>query len=235
MIINSSIGIGRIGIGVSSAIAIPSGSIALWLMADAGVAVSGTNVTAWGDQSGNGNNATAYNNPQLITNALNSKPVISFDGSTSYASFPISLSAATDRTIFIVGKYNDVDRGQEGFLALGTDEGYVFRESETQNTYYFTEDGQISAPASTVVTNYHIVTVNHLYVGDSAMAINGTFGNGQGIQVYAINDGRIALRSLVGGEYASVNIAEIIIYNRQLNGTEQGQVQSYLNTKYAIY
>jgi hypothetical protein len=234
MIIKSSIGIGRIGIGVSSAIAIPSGSIALWLMADAGVAVSGTNVTAWGDQSGNGNNATAYNNPQLITNALNSKPVISFNGSTSYASFPISLSAATDRTIFIVGKYNDVNREQEGFLALGTDQGYVFRESQTQLTYYYTGEGQISAPAS-IVTNYHIVTVNHLYVGDSAMAINGTFGNGQGIELYAINDGRIALRSLIGGEYASVNIAEIIIYNRQLNGTERGQVQSYLNTKYAIY
>ena len=218
--------------------------LSLWLKADAGVTASGSSVTAWADQSGNGNNVTAYNNPQLVTNALNSKPVISFDGSGSYASFPISLTESTPRTIFIVGKYNDTNRGQEGFMALGFsgswDKGYVFREGGTENTYYYENiDGQnqIIAPTSTSVANYHIVTIKHFPEGssDSIMGINGSFGVGGQISLSAVNEGLIALRSTGGSEYASVNIAEIIIYNRELNSTEQGQVQSYLNTKYAIY
>jgi hypothetical protein len=216
-------------------------NLSVWFKADAGVTATGLNVTAWADQSGNGNNATAYNNPQLITNALNSKPVISFNGSTSYASFPISLAGNTPRTIFIVGKYNDINRQQEGFIALGFsgswDRGYVFREAETENTYYYTP-GQIAAPTSTSVANYHIATIKHFPLGsdDSTMGINGSFGTGGQIILSEINQGLIASRGVLDlEEYASVNIAEIIIYNKGLSLTELDQVQKYLNYKYAIY
>jgi hypothetical protein len=220
---------------------IPTSSLAFWVKADAGVTLSGSYVTEWFDQSGNENDIDRRDNLLFISNALNSKPAISFDGTTSYASFPINLSSGTPRTIFIVGKYNDVDnRGQEGFIALGFsgswDLGYVFRESGTGNTYYYTP-GQIAAPTSTSVANYHIVTIKHFPVGsdNSTMGINGSFGGGSQISLSAINQGLIARRDTSGDEYAYVNIAEIIIYNRELNGTEINQVQSYLNTKYAIY
>lgn len=219
---------------------IPTSSLAFWVKADAGVTLSGSDVTEWFDQSGNGNDVVPDDNLTFIANALNSKPVISFNGSTSYASFPINLSSGTPRTIFIVGKYNDVNRQQEGFIALGFsgswDQGYVFREAETNNTYYYTP-GQIAAPTSTSVANYHIVTIQHFPVGsdNSTMGINGSFGTGGQISLSAVNQGLIARRDTGGNEYAYVNIAEIIIYNRALNGTEINQVQSYLNTKYAIY
>jgi hypothetical protein len=61
---------------------IPSGSV-LWLKADAGVTTSGSNVTAWADQSGNGNNvsqATAANQPTLETNFFGTNPGILFNG-----------------------------------------------------------------------------------------------------------------------------------------------------------
>ena len=211
--------------------------LSLWLKSDSGVTLSGSNVTAWADQSGNGNNATVYNNTQLVENALNSKPAISFDGVASYATFPISLSTETNRTIFIVGKYNDLSRGQEGFLALvfggSFDRGYVFRESETDATYYYTPS-QIAAPTLTSVGNYHIVTVEHNFVGDSTMGINGSFGHGDQCDLSEINQGNIAQRGN-GQEYASVNIAEIIIYNQALTTQNIQQVEQYLNTKYAIY
>jgi len=216
---------------------IPFYGLALWLKADAGVMLSGSNVTAWADQSGNGNNATAYNDTQLVENALNSKPAISFDGVASFATFPISLSTETNRTIFIVGKYNDLSRGQEGFLALvfggSLDRGYVFRESRTDATYYYTPS-QIAAPTLTSVGNYHIVTVKHNFVGDSTMGINGSFGQGGQCDLSEINQGDIARRGY-DQEYASVNIAEIIIYNQALTTQKLQQVEQYLNTKYAIY
>jgi hypothetical protein len=194
-------------------------------------------VTAWEDQSGNGNNAIAYNSPQLVQNQLNSKPVIHFNGS-NYASFPISLSAETSRTIFIVGKYEDVGRGQEGFMALGNsgsfDLGYVFRAAETDGAYYYTP-GQIAAPTFTSVGNYHIETISHLYEDDSVIGINGSFGNGVTISLSAIDEGLIATRNTNYTENGILDIAEIIIYNRALTTQERQQVEAYLGTKYAIY
>jgi hypothetical protein len=213
-------------------------NLSVWFKADAGVTATGLNVTAWADQSGNGNNAVAYNNPQVIANALNSKPVISFNGSTSYASFPISLAGNTPRTIFIVGKYNDPEGiQQEGFIALGNsgvfDKGYVFKEQFTLNAYYYNV-GQIQAPAGQAIGSYHIETIFNLFDADSTIGINGSFGSPLGILALEVNEGLIALRS-IGSEYASVNIAEIIIYNKGLSLTELDQVQKYLNYKYAIY
>jgi hypothetical protein len=218
-------------------------SLSLWLKADAGITASGSNVTAWADQSGNGNNATMYNNPQLIANALNSKPVISFNGSTNYGSFPISLTGGTPRTIFIVGKYNDINRGQEGFIALGDSEtfdlGYVFRDNESQQTNYYVNynfnQNQAAAPQLTSVANYHIATVNHSSGSDSNMGINGVFGANTTLDNLSTTQGVIAVRNTNPDEYASINIAEIIIYNRALTTPERQQVEAYLNTKYAIY
>lgn len=191
----------------------------------------------WADQSGNGNNALMYYNSRLETNQLNGKSIISFDG-TSYGRFPISLTIDTSRTIFIVGKYQDINRQQEGFIALGNSEafdlGYVFREAETGNTYYY-NPGQVAAPADQDVGNYHIETVFNLYEDDSTMAFNGSFNGGVAMNAPAINEGLIATRNLFLTENAAVNIAEIIIYNKQLNETEYNQVMTYLNTKYAIY
>jgi hypothetical protein len=195
-------------------------------------------VTNWADQSGNGNNAIAYNNPILLSNELNSKPVISFNGYAQYASFPISLTIDTSRTIFIVGKYQDINRSQEGFIALGEsgafDLGYVFREAETGNTYYY-NPSQVPAPADQDVGNYHIETVFNVYEDYSTMAFNGTFNGGVLMGTPEINEGLIATRNLLLNENAVVNIAEIIIYNKQLDGTEYDQVMTYLDDKYQIY
>jgi len=214
--------------------------LSLWLKADAGVSLSGSNVTAWADQSGNGNNATMFNNPQLTTNELNSKPVISFDGSTNYGSFPVSLGTSS-KTIFIVGKYNNTERAQEGFIALennGTfDLGYVFRDAYSQQTNYYFNDGtygQAAAPTFTSVANYHIATVNHSLGSDSTMGINGVLGSGSAVGVAPVSGGVIAIRNLSFDDYASIKIAEIIIYNRALTTAECQRVETYLASKYAI-
>ena len=56
--------------------------LSLWLKADAGVTLSGSNVTAWADQSGNGNNASANSGeePTFASSFSNSKPAIEFSG-----------------------------------------------------------------------------------------------------------------------------------------------------------
>jgi len=61
----------------------------LWLDASdaASVTENGGKVSSWADKSGNSHDyaqGTAGNQPELIADAINGKPVISFDGADDY-------------------------------------------------------------------------------------------------------------------------------------------------------
>lgn len=87
-----------------------SSNLELWLKADAGVTGSSP-VTAWADQSGNGLDATASNNPTLITDGLNFNPTINFDGSSDRfvtASTALFSTNSSPVTVFVVF---DTDNG----------------------------------------------------------------------------------------------------------------------------
>src|SRR5262245_24839304 len=64
--------------------AAPDPFLRLWLRADQGVTTDGSgNVTAWADQSGNGNNATSSGvmTPTFVANSsINNGPAVRFDG-----------------------------------------------------------------------------------------------------------------------------------------------------------
>lgn len=73
--------------------------ISLWLKADAGVTLSGANVTAWADQSGNGNNFTGT--AGFLANTLNGKPVINFNGTDTVLTSPAGLLSGFSNISFI--------------------------------------------------------------------------------------------------------------------------------------
>jgi hypothetical protein len=63
--------------------------LSLWLKSDAGVTTSGSNVSAWADQSGNNNN---FSGSAIFTdNYINGKPAIYFNGTNSYLDSPSTL------------------------------------------------------------------------------------------------------------------------------------------------
>ena len=74
---------------------LPSGSLSLWLKADTGVTTSGSSVTQWNDQSGSGNNVTPQNgnDPTLVSNVINSLPVIRFNGTSNNLGSPVQHPA----------------------------------------------------------------------------------------------------------------------------------------------
>lgn len=62
---------------------IPTAGLQLWLKADAGVTLNGSNVSKWADQSGNNNDAIEQDGdrqPLLVMDGLNGMPTIRFDG-----------------------------------------------------------------------------------------------------------------------------------------------------------
>jgi hypothetical protein len=229
--------------------------LSLWLKADAGVALSGSNVTGWSDQSVNGNNASVENSgeePTFVSSFSNSKPAIQFNGTSQLLIIPDSNSLDfLNTSIFIVLKRTGNGTGNE----------ITFMK----NANALEDSGAYWQAAKLNDENSNFAVANGGYydrdsgvdIGDGvARVMDFTFDGTDfniyvnGVQTATYNDqvGNIDITSgslQIGGYNKSFNkpsgelfngkIAEIIMYNRAVTGTERQQVEAYLNTKYAVY
>jgi hypothetical protein len=201
-------------------------------------------VTAWADQSGNGKNATSVVNPAYTASAKNGKPAITFFGADMMTTANI-FNGSNPRTMFAVyyidndstanticGQTNDIEVIDGSFFLLQA-------RSDFTNPYLATANDDLSGTNFTnqvwkiAMADYNGTTAN-LYdnggnVGTNVFSWNthnGTFCIG----AYFTNDNIGSLQELLVGK-----IAEIVVYDRVLTTPERQQVETYLNTKYAIY
>ena len=238
--------------------AIPQSGLSLWLKADAGVTLSGSNVTAWADQSGNGNNATASGTPTLVANSLNGKSGISLDGEGSNDGFltspifslayntPISLfgvvkaSASTVRGDQLAARWF-INKGDSGDFGIGfTFGGYdsslefsaILGSIATSDTNLSGDSlGENQANIASLISNGSTSTFYQ----------NGTSKNSANNSDFDLtnssNNGfSIGYQAAVVDEFfCNCIVYELLIYNRAITTPERQQVEAYLNTKYAIY
>jgi len=137
--------------------------LTLWLKSDAGVTLSGTNVTAWADQSGNNKNALpeAYNpsinvansNPTFASNVVNGKPALYFDG-TQYLKTANIFNGSNPRSMFVVYYVNDIlsinavcGIANESTPAAGTYFGIQARSDQDSNPYFSSNTYDLTGPA----------------------------------------------------------------------------------------
>ena len=115
---------------------IPQSGLSLWLKADAGVTLSGSDVTAWADQSGNGFNANGNVvdgvNPTFVSNVKNGKPILRFGNSNSATVLRTNATTfgnSGEFTIFTAHQYNETDNTWAELISKGdlaTEEGTTF-------------------------------------------------------------------------------------------------------------
>jgi len=94
-------------------------TLQLWLKADAGVTADANGaVSAWTDSSGKGNNAAQADPtlaPTVVTNALNNKPVLRFDGVNDHLDVADSDSISISGHLLVfrceVRRFRHVSRG----------------------------------------------------------------------------------------------------------------------------
>src|SRR6185436_10128586 len=196
--------------------------MALWWRADAGLTTdSAGRVSGWTDQSGSlndGRQESAPNQPRLVTDAANARPALHFDGG-DVVNFTNRLTNI--RTVF-----------------------WVIREDATApDEYHFmlhdccTGDFHGGYPRTM------------WYTGASANVRNGqTWVNGMPVDGTVTNRPRtMSVVSLVTtgpvsadrfGSGNTVNrgwfgdLAELVIYDRELSMTERKAVEDYLSNKY---
>ena len=214
----------------------------LWLDADDSetITLNGSTVSQWDDKSGNGYNVsqgTASYQPTYTASALNSKSVVSFDGSNDVLrnNSVTPVSGSSSRTVFLV--YNVTGGAGNGVFTLGNTVNSSARQFVCTReiaircfgvTRVFTEsnDG----------TTYMIVT----YMLDGTTGNDlAAFKNGSALTVQSTTNGATTLNTAAGIEIpndgvSGTNIAEILVYDSALSTSDRERVESYLSTKWGI-
>jgi hypothetical protein len=229
--------------------------LSLWLKADAGVTLSGSDVTAWADQSGNGRNATPYNptdKPLFNASDKNGNPTISLTSMSDELERVFTISSnplgASGSTAFSVQYVEDV-------CGAGDDNGPIFGNfggSETQTHYPYGPDCLVYdafattsrkvelTPPTAITATWSIYSV-HSTNGEWKDYVNGQLMHSDSSNIYNNSVGGDDTTLYIGKQTANGTfslkgkVAEVIVYNRVLTTEERQQVEAYLNSKYAIY
>lgn len=224
---------------------------ALWVRADAGVSTAADGkLTQWADQSGNKHNGTPLNGaktPVLVQNSIGGKPALQFSGGDQIIDFGQPLPESWDRSaysVFFVYRPRIVKNG--GYHFIGADDWTMFnlhtikksgglyagfcgdskgenpgririREDETGGAY---QAGKLAVMQFTYQD------------GKVALYKNGALLKAKDVTVQPVRWDKFRL----GIEDAKVGLdgelAELIVYDRKLEQTEQTAVTRYLRAKY---
>src|ERR1051326_4091464 len=238
-------------------------NLLLWFKAGAGVTVdgSGTNVTQWADQSGNGYLAqqaalTPGVQPDLVTNAIHGQPALHFNGAASGDHLFITnntVNLSSGLSIFIIAQ-NNVRKDYNGLFKLyhtavpggassdleiywqagtaGSGNIYYVANRDTYPGVYGDVGGFNQPPNAGNPYLYDIRAVS----SSATQRVNGaTAGAPSGNTFVPTNT---ADKAVIGYGFSAYPIdgyiAEVIVYNTALSQTQRDGVWAYLEGKYSL-
>ncbi|MFQ3598401.1 MAG: T9SS type A sorting domain-containing protein [Chloroherpetonaceae bacterium] len=228
---------------------VPTSGLQLWLKADDITGVgNGQPVGNWPAASGTSVNATSTGSfrPTLVTNAVNSLPVVRFSGnggtSKDQPLMVANITTGANVTAFAVlantrqgtpplpGNTVDVLMGTKNdFPTTGFGISTYNSFASVDGRAIRAEGGQGNNGTATITKNRSTNTnleANEFAIMTFKLAgVSNSGGSGSPLVIGALRD------SVRGG---SNDIAEIIIYDRILNSTETIQVENYLASKYGF-
>ena len=219
---------GLSNVAQASTPSVPMAGLKLWLKADAGVTLHpGTSyVSSWQDQSGQGNHATQATStaqPLRVGGQVNGLPVLRFDGSTDWLAFTTRITNA--RSVFWVIREDSATTNSSRHLLGDTATGTPPWSSGPAR--------QIWAPIAT-----------HLNVRSGDTRLNGALVNGTTTNrptsmalISVVTAGDVPAAHFAGTASARWwgDLAELVIYDRQLGDEERRAVEAYLARKYGLY
>ena len=205
---------------------------------------TGTNVVGWfnkGDLSGSMVPYPGEATPQTNTHEINGNNVLWFDAyQTLYQNLQFTNQAYT---LFVVSKtlIDPATANYVDWFGAYTYGGFSFSLAEFMGTYYLGSGGNgidnyVMNSSATYVDKPVIYTVrtssdlsgNALYQDGTPLDLN--FAN----QFLGYNTNAIDFYIHIFTHASSVDIGELIVYNRALQDDEVSSVQEYLSGKYSI-
>lgn len=233
------------GLGVYEQEALDPRSIpglAVWLAADRLVGLAdGDPVASWLDASGQANHfaqATGGSKPTYKSGILSGKPVVRFDGTADFMSCADSASYKADKlTVFVVVKRtgSNADNVVICYPHAGTHTSPFFRWAiDAQPTALSLPlDSSSYAPAAdtTLWRVWSYATWTRGFYRDGYVQ---GFGTSSHSVTYPTAVGLYLGADVAGGETFAGDIAEILIFARDLTEAEQWSIGEMLSQKYGL-
>ena len=234
--------------GTTAAHSIPIDGLSMWVAADRSMMTrtvgAETFVSQWTDLSGNGNHLVQANEsyqPAFIDSAVNGHPALEFDG-TNHRMSSAAFATGGEVTIFVVAKpdggasnaYGRVfahGSNSAGIMltrwngsqacALRIDTSAQFNQNRTGGVLFNSQwrhIGLMTGPNAVELKLDGYVSISHPYAWGDGITTN---------QPFVLGANYSASGGLMQGQ-----VAEVIVYDRQLSDVERSLVESYLNRKY---
>lgn len=197
-------------------------------------------IARWEDKSGNARHATQSTlaaRPLKKSGLLNGLPVVRFNGGDD--SLIHALSVATDNTVFMVVKSNEVGNAVKSLYgATGPSVGMrsdIFAERNSGGiwaTYRLNGD---KLSGQSVRGSYKVISLNSTGT-DGTFSTNGSISSFAGGGLYSDGLDRrfVGGATPANGENCACDIAEILVFPL-LSAGDRLAVEGYLRTKWAAY
>lgn len=190
------------------------------------VTLSGSNVTAWADKSGNGYTLTPGSAPTLVTADQNGRDVISFNGTSNYLTNAAGLFG-NSRTCFVVCKRVS-GTGYQG-IAQSAHYGLIVNITNSVLRCWADNDALNS---TTTLTSWRVCTQRFK---NTATRTHETWVDGADLHTGAPGSAESSESLVVGGINFGggvLKVAEILWYWSVLSDVDRQAVESYLRTKW---
>lgn len=226
-------------------------NLVLWVKADTGTyqdsggttpaSADGDPVRLWKDQSGGGNDLSCdidAKRPNLKLNVLNGRPTVR---SPVPGANGVNLSngiAASGAWSFFLATRALSNAGNNGaILALLNSSFRILFVHDTNGDFSYYQNGAAGitdfgvSSLSWAVVSLLLIDNTHgdfrVDGGASTLFTPAAFNAQAGISLFG--------DSVNGGNMSNSDVAELIVYNRAVTSVERGQVEAYLDGRYAIY
>lgn len=229
---------GRIGSGAPPFLPTQLSGCVLWLRSDLGITLNGSSVSAWADQSGQGNSAsqgTGANQPTYISSGGGGgRPYLQFtQGGTQQIGGSLNLSEPLE--YFVAARTTSSSPSTTAVLMNWISSGNLvnctLQVSASLNIEQF--NASFANPV-TVTVNTDLILDSYFNGASSFLNVNGTTASGSNPGAntgtgYSIgNQGSGASFAWGGFVY------EVAAYNRTMLSTERTQVMHYMATLYGV-
>lgn len=175
--------------------------------------------------------------PTLITNAINNRPALRFDGIDDFlTSTTTSIHTTNGLSVIIVGKTSNTANNNQTYISKFDSTN---REWRLQNDEFNVVNDTLNFSNNN--TNFNILSALWSPTNPqlSISINNNTTSTTTGANTIATTNEPIPI--IVGANnqgstgFLNGDIAEILVYNKKLSDTELTKVRTYFNNKYSIY
>lgn len=224
--------------------------LSMWFRADAGVSMSGSDVTRWADYSGNANDVYQGNTskqPSIINDEINFNPSIDFnndyldgiDGFYSNDFFVVLKPDAILDDANNVGGVLGFESGTFSSVFLGPGIGTYANEVAT----FIVDDagGTYSSAVNSTTEEYNSPLIlnskQNAAITSQDIFINGILKSNAETKPAGLpvaSDSELRVGDIFSGFSYNGQIAEIISYSSRLSDAERRDVETYLAIKYGV-